>query len=120
MSDLIRPPLDRPEVDPKKLAQLRQMVGEARIGKLLAAFRAEVAAGIASIRRDEAAGNREAVATIAHSLKGAAANLGATRLSEAGRALQDGARGDAALAPLVAELEAAAQIVIGPDASFGT
>lgn len=98
------PEPDRPMLDTGYLARLGGHVGAVALAELLTDGLIELADRMA--RLDEAAGDPDAIARLAHDLVGMAGHLGLARLSaaaaEAHRLVRDGADGDAA--PLVAEV----------------
>ena len=87
-----KPPVDETLVDPAPLATLRAMGGAALVQKILQLFIANVPLQLEKAKAGALAGDLEAVRHAAHSLKSAAANVGATRFSELARGLEHNAR----------------------------
>ena len=95
------------ELDHHRLAELREALGE-DFAELVEEFLASAAEALPSIARARAAGERGEVRRIAHSLKSAAANLGAGDLAGRARELETVAsRPEGGLDELVASLAAA-------------
>jgi PAS domain S-box-containing protein len=117
-SVLPAPPIS--PLDPTTLDELRAMLGAARLDQLLDLLAAELDQRPLAIRSALADRDFAAALAQAHSLKGAAGNLGALPVSEAARALEDcisaAADGDprllaAALRHLAAEVSLAQQAI---------
>ncbi|MFD2233284.1 hybrid sensor histidine kinase/response regulator [Phaeospirillum tilakii] len=113
------PPAASPPVDPVLLppvadeavqGELVRALGPESVGRLFRVFHAGLAARGEEIARAVAAGDAVLVATLAHSLKGAAANLGFVRLAEAAGRLEQAGRDGGGLAPAGAALAAALRV----------
>lgn len=92
-------------LDDEALRELRVVMGD-DFAKLLQTFATDSAARITLIQQTAAAADSEALRRAAHSFKGSSGNMGASRLSELCRQIEELAR-DGALeqcAPLIAEL----------------
>lgn len=89
-----------------RLSELGQRLGEDVLGQVLAIFRAKVPAQVREIEAAVAGGDAARVARLAHSIKGSAGNVGASRLLRAASALEATAREGTveAAAELVANL----------------
>ncbi|PKD40713.1 hybrid sensor histidine kinase/response regulator [Methylomonas sp. Kb3] len=79
-------------LDPAALNTLREIGGSALVDDVLALFRTNAEQHIATLRSGLLERNTETVRHAAHSLKSAAANIGALNLSELARALEHAAR----------------------------
>ncbi|MBD9355956.1 response regulator [Methylomonas albis] len=79
-------------LDPSSLNTLREIGGNALIEEVLALFRTNAKQYIATLRTALHERNRESVRHAAHSLKSAAANIGALKLAELARLLENAAR----------------------------
>jgi len=75
-------------IDGGILAEMADAVGPLRLPHLIAVFAEETEARMAQLSRAVAAGDRAAVAHLAHGLRSAAGTFGATALAEAARALE--------------------------------
>jgi HPt (histidine-containing phosphotransfer) domain-containing protein len=92
------------------LERVAKLGGEGLVERLIAAALDNAAKRVASAREALAAGDLEALGRAAHSLKSSAANLGAARLVELAREIEERsarAGGAGNLADLVGELSAA-------------
>lgn len=87
-----RPPADDKLVNPEPLATLRAMGGSALVQRVLRLFYTDGLAQLAKAQAGVLADDREMIRYAAHSLKSAAANVGAMRLSELARTLEHNAR----------------------------
>ena len=83
-----------PLVDPAVLDELRESTGgdEAFIVELVETYIAEGAANVASMVAAAEAGDAAAIVRPAHTLKSSSASLGAMRLSEICRAIEEAGR----------------------------
>ncbi|AMK78836.1 hybrid sensor histidine kinase/response regulator [Methylomonas denitrificans] len=79
-------------LDPSSLNTLREIGGSALVDDVLALFRTNAEQHIATLRAGLQNRNTEAVRHAAHSLKSAAANIGALKLAELARLLENAAR----------------------------
>ena len=79
-------------VDREAITELLDIVGPEQMEVLLAAFLEEVDADEKAIARAVAAGDADAARVTAHTLKGAAATLGALRLAEVAAGIESAAR----------------------------
>ena len=107
-----RPPSDTAEavrLDPSLIAGLREL-GSADFRDLVQLFLDDGALRVAALRAAEGAGDVDAMARVAHSLKGSAATFGATALADCCRQLQ-------ALASS-GDVSGAASLVDSVDAGF--
>jgi PAS domain S-box-containing protein len=82
---------DRPLLDPAQLAEMRDAVGQGRMGYLLAIFAEETEARITQLAAAVAAGDLALIAHLAHGLRSAAGTFGATALTDAARGLEQAA-----------------------------
>ncbi len=82
---------DRPLLDEGQLAEMRDAVGQDRMGHLLGIFAEETEARVARLAEAVAAGDRALIAHLAHGLRSAAGTFGATALTDATRALEQAA-----------------------------
>ena len=105
------PPVDPvllpPVADEAVQGELLRALGPESVARLFRVFHAGLAARGEEIARAVAAGDGVLVATLAHSLKGAAANLGFVRLAEAAGRLERAGRDGGGLEPAGAALGAA-------------
>ena len=97
-------------LDPAIVDQLRALAGAASpdlLHKLQASFARDTPARLHALRAAGEAGDAEAVSFNVHTLKGSAANLGATRVVAACQEIEGASEtlGAAALEPLVRSLE---------------
>lgn len=78
------------------LRELRELADSSddpgQFGELLDLFLRELESGLASMSKALAQGNAEDLARLAHSLKGASASMGASRLSSLCRTLEETAK----------------------------
>ena len=81
--------ISRSPLDEKTLSEVRSMLGQARLEDLLKMLASELEARPKSIREALADHDLERAAAEAHSLKGAAANLGAGEVAQAAASLED-------------------------------
>jgi HPt (histidine-containing phosphotransfer) domain-containing protein len=89
-------------VDEEAQTDLRDALGEDSFDSLVAGFRHGIPARLREIESAMGRGDGNAVAAVAHSLRGAALNLGFSRMAAAASQLEAAAKGgDGALAPLV-------------------
>jgi signal transduction histidine kinase/HPt (histidine-containing phosphotransfer) domain-containing protein/ActR/RegA family two-component response regulator len=80
-----------PALDPiylDRLRQLQEVTGRAVVGEIVDSFLGEMPRRLARLREALAAGDGEALAFAAHSLKGSSAQLGALRLASLSHALE--------------------------------
>ncbi len=98
-----RPPLpktmpreDRP-VNREPLIMLRNMGGASLVRKVLLLFFEDTQAQLKKITSSVSAGNRDAIGHAAHSIKSAAANVGATKLSALACALEQAAKNESSV-----------------------
>jgi len=99
---------DPPVLDPEIVASLRQLQ---LLGRLYGAFVQGLPAHLAGLRVARATGDRPALQAVAHRLRGASGQLGASALSRAFGVIEDAVGGheDGQLWPSDAELEALAR-----------
>jgi HPt (histidine-containing phosphotransfer) domain-containing protein len=91
--------MTNPVIDEAAFANLVAMTGEDFIGELVAAYVEESSPLLTEMQRALAAGEAEALARAAHSMKSSSASLGALRFSELARELENlGRAGDLARA----------------------
>ncbi|HEX4966616.1 MAG TPA: two-component regulator propeller domain-containing protein [Thermoanaerobaculia bacterium] len=86
-----QPPAEAPVLDPSYLDRLRQLEevsGRSMVGEIVDSFLSEAPRRLARLREALAAGDGEALAFTAHSLKGSSAQLGALRLASVSHALE--------------------------------
>jgi CheY-like chemotaxis protein/HPt (histidine-containing phosphotransfer) domain-containing protein len=84
-------PEEPPALDPvylDRLRQLQEVTGRAVVGEIVDSFLGEIPRRLARLREALAAGDGEALAFAAHSLKGSSAQLGALRLASLSHALE--------------------------------
>jgi signal transduction histidine kinase/DNA-binding response OmpR family regulator len=85
-------PVDGRRVNWEPLTMLRNMGGEKLVQKVLQLFFVNTSLQLEKIKTGMLKGNRETIRHAAHSLKSAAANVGATQLSELARIMEHAAR----------------------------
>jgi HPt (histidine-containing phosphotransfer) domain-containing protein len=94
-----------PVLDAKRLNEFSQVLGADGTSELLEVFRKDAAAAVARVAAAVERGDTLEVRRIGHALKGAAVNIGATRLAAVARTLEHAVAGDSELRRLLAELE---------------
>ncbi len=85
------PAAEPPVLDPSyldRLRQLQEMTGRSVVGEVVEGFLSEAPRRLSRLREALAAGDGEALAFAAHSLKGSGAQLGALRLASLSHALE--------------------------------
>ncbi len=107
-----RSPGDLVVVDTQRLATLRALTADAGPGDavftgLVQLFRTTSAAYLADLRAAFSAGDQTHVSLTAHTLKGAAAQMGAVRLAAVAQRVDNAARAGACAAEDMADLAAA-------------
>ncbi|HIJ61469.1 MAG TPA: response regulator [Rhodospirillaceae bacterium] len=105
-----RPP--PPLIDAEALADLRQSLGEEAVSGIFAHFRASVGDRLAELRAAAAGDDLAAVRLTAHSLRGAAGNLGFLRFASCLEQLESKAREGDDFGPLVDEAMELARLSI--------
>jgi len=81
-------------VNPEPLEMLRNMGGASLVQEVLQLFFADTPSKLEKIATGMLAGDRETIRHAAHSIKSAAANVGATKLSELARTLEQAAQNE--------------------------
>jgi CheY-like chemotaxis protein/HPt (histidine-containing phosphotransfer) domain-containing protein len=87
----LEPAAEPPVLDPSyldRLHQLQEITGRSVVGEIVDSFLGEVPRRLSRLREALAAGDGEALAFTAHSLKGSSAQLGALRLASLSHALE--------------------------------
>ena len=102
------PMSDSPAIDPAAICNLRALGGKdpGFLREIVAIFLSDMPARIAELEAGLAAGEAGKFMRAAHSIKGSAANLGATRLQEAAKRLESQASqsGTTLAGPILAEI----------------
>jgi signal transduction histidine kinase/CheY-like chemotaxis protein/HPt (histidine-containing phosphotransfer) domain-containing protein len=88
-------PVEPAEASDVVMARLTEMLGEATVGRMVAAFCEGVPQQVAEMRAHAAAGDNGRVMRTAHALVGSAATLGFDELATEARALEHGLRAQA-------------------------
>ncbi len=85
------PARERPLLDDAQLAELRDAVGQERMGHLLGIFAEETEGRVAKLEEAVASGDLALIAHLAHGLRSAAGTFGAIALTDAARTLEQAA-----------------------------
>jgi two-component system sensor histidine kinase RpfC len=104
-----------PTIDWSVLAEIERLyTSEAEVTRLIAAFSADASKRVAEIRQAAAGHNRAALCAAAQALKSLAAGIGASRLTEGARRIEELPRlpSEASMAALIEQLQSSLSDVI--------